>query len=108
MSIFSSIATGLSKAENFLLSVFTKTEQVEDLFVSLAPQTKAAILATAYDVFNAASSAEAAAAAAATGNIPAAFTLSQTTLELVKAVIADGKADASVIATDLKALGISI
>lgn len=108
MSLFSSIATGLSKAANFLITVFTKTKQVEDMFVSLAPATKAAILATAYDVLSAVTTGAEAATAASTGNIPSAFTLSETTLTLIKSVITDAKTDASVIAADLKALGVTV
>lgn len=108
MSIFTAIGTGLSKATHFLLAVFTKTKQVEDLFVSLAPATKAAILATFYDVAKTVTAATGAAGAAATGDIPAAFALSETTLTLIKAVIADAKTDASVIAADLKSLGVLV
>lgn len=108
MSIFTEIGTGLSKAANFLITVFTKTKQVEDAFVALAPATKAAILATAYDVLKTATAAAGAAGAAATGNLPAAFTLSETTLTLIESVIADAKTDASVIAGDLKTLGVIV
>lgn len=106
MSIFTSIATGFSKAASFLITIFTKTKQVEDVLVSLAPQTKAAILATFYDVSKTVMAAEGAAGAAASGDIPTAFTLSETTLMLIKSVITDAKNDASIIAADLKALGV--
>ena len=106
MSIFTSIGEGISKATSFLVNVFTKTKEVVDLFASLAPATKAAMLATFYDIATAVASGTAAAGAAETGNIPTAFTLSETTLGLIKAVVADAKKDASVIATDLKALGV--
>ena len=106
MSIFTSIGEGISKATSFLVNVFTKTKEVVDLFTSLAPATKAAILATFYDVMKTVTSGTAAGVAAASGNIPAAVTLSETTLGLIGAVVADAKNDASVIATDLKALGV--
>ena len=108
MSIFTSIGEGISKATSFLVNVFTKTKEVVDLFTSLAPATKAAILATFYDVMKTVTAATAAAGAAESGNIPSAFTLSETTLGLIKAIVADAKADASVIATDLKALGVIV
>ena len=108
MSIFTSIGEGISKATSFLVNVFTKTKEVVDLFASLAPATKAAMLATFYDIATAVASGTAAAGAAETGNIPTAFTLSETTLGLIKAVVADAKKDASVIAADLKALGVII
>ena len=108
MSIFTSIGEGVSKATSFLVNVFTKTKEVIDLFTSLAPATKAAILATFYDVMKTVTSAIAAAGAAESGNIPSAFTLSETTLGLIKAIVADAKTDASVIAADLKALGVIV
>jgi len=108
MSIFTSIGAGISKSISFLVNVFTKTKEVEDLFVSLAPATKAAMLATFYDVTKTVTSALAAAGAAETGNIPTTITLSETTLGLLKSVVADAKTDASVIAVDLKALGVIV
>lgn len=106
MSIFSSIATGLSKATNFLLAVFTKTDQVVKTFESLTPQVKAAMLATFYDVTKTLTSGAAAAGAASTGNIPSAFTLSETTLTLLEQVKSDVVADVADIKADLTALGI--
>jgi PPE-repeat protein len=108
MSIFTSIGAGISKSISFLVNVFTKTKEVEDMFVALAPATKAAILATFYDVSKTVAAASAAAGAAEVGNVPLAITLSETTLSLIKAVVADAKKDASVIANDLKALGVII
>jgi hypothetical protein len=108
MSIFTSIGEGISKATSFLVNVFTKTKEVVDLFASLAPATKAAMLATFYDVTTAVAAGMAAAGAAETGNVSAAFTLSETTIGLIKAVVADAKKDASVIANDLKSLAIIV
>lgn len=106
MSIFSNIAAGLTKADNFLLNVFTKTEQVKTTFAQLAPATQAAILATFYDTVKTVTAATGAATAASEGNVPLAITLGAQTLALVKVVIADGKTDGSVFAADLKALGL--
>jgi hypothetical protein len=50
----------------------------------------------------------AAAGAAESGNIPSAFTLSETTLGLIKTVVADAKKDGTVIAADFKALAIIV
>lgn len=108
MSFLSSIENGLTKAENFLVSVLTKTKAVEDTLVSLAPATQAAILATFYDVAKTISSAESVVATAASGNIPGAFVLSAQTLALVKGVVADAETDGSVAKTDLAALGIAL
>ena len=89
MSIFTSIGAGISKSISFLVNVFTKMDEVNKTFVALAPATKAAMLATFYDVTTATTSALAAAGAAESGNIPSAFTLSETTLGLIKTVVAD-------------------
>jgi hypothetical protein len=105
MSIFTSIGAGISKSISFLVNVFTKIDEVDKAFVSFAPATKAAILATFYDVSTAVAAGTAAATAAESGNIPSAVTLSETTIGLVKSVVAAAKVDASVIAADLKILG---
>jgi hypothetical protein len=107
-SIFTSIGAGISKATSFLVNVFSKVDEVDKTLVALAPATKAAILATFYDVAKTVTSATAAAGAAELGNIPSAFTLSETTLGLIETVVADAKTDGSVIAADFKALAIII
>lgn len=106
MSFLSTVAAGLTKAENFLINVFTKVSDVDKTLTSLAPATKAAMLATFYDVATTIATGAGAAEAAATGNMPLAITLSQQTLALVQGVVADAKTDGSVIVADLKALGI--
>ena len=106
MSIFTSIGEGVAKSISFIVNVFSKVDEVDKMLASLAPATKAAMLATFYDVTTATTSALAAAGAAESGNIPSAFTLSETTLGLIKTVVADAKKDGTVIATDLKALGV--
>lgn len=107
MSIFTTIASGLSKAENFLINIFTKGSAIAAAISKLSPAVLAAMLATFYDVVKAAQAATAAATSAAAGDIPVAFTMSQTTLALIKQVVTDGENDASLIAADLKALGIA-
>ncbi len=106
MSLFSEVATGLSKAASFIVEVFTKGDQVVKTFESLSPQTKAAMLATFYDVTTTLTTGAEAAGAAASGNIPTAFTLSETTLTLLESVKSDLETDGSVVLADLKALGI--
>ena len=100
------IVTGASKVVIFLIAVFTKTSAVTQQLSKLSPAVIAALLATFYDVVQAAQSAEAAIATGATGNIPSAYTLSETTLGLVKNVVAEAKADEALIVADLKSLGI--
>ena len=50
MSIFTSIGAGISKAISFIVTVFSKADEVKKLLDSLAPATVAAMLATFYDV----------------------------------------------------------
>jgi hypothetical protein len=108
MSIFTSIGAGISKAISFIVTVFSKADEVKKLLDSLAPATVAAMLATFYDVTKTLASAAAVVGDVETGSISAAFTLSETTLGLVKSVVADAKTDGSVIAADLKALGVIV
>lgn len=108
MSIFTKIASGLGKFENFILALFTKEQAVVDAFTKLEPQTKAAILATFYDVTKAVAGVGAEVGAIATGNLTLAAALSPQTFTLIQGVVTDAKNDASVAASDLKALGIAI
>jgi hypothetical protein len=107
MSIFTSIISGISKAENFLLNVFTKTNAVIATVTKLQPSVLAAMMATFYDVMKTAQAGAGAATAASSGNVLGAITLSNTTLALLQQVLADGATDTSLIAADLKALGIA-
>ncbi len=106
MSFFGDIISGLTKAETFLVKVFTKTSDVDATFQKLAPATKAAILATFYDAGQVVTSTAADAVAISTGNIPAAIQLSAQTWALIQGVFADAKNDASIVKQDLIALGI--
>ena len=108
MSIFTSIGEGVAKSISFIVNVFSKVDEVDKILASLAPATKAAMLSTFYDVSTTVGSATAAATAAESGNIPSAFTLSETTLGLIKTVVADAKKDGTVIAADFKALAIIV
>jgi hypothetical protein len=108
MSVFTKVFSGLGKFENFIVNIFTKEQQVQQTLVALATPTKAALMATFYDVVKAVQAGEGAVAAGMSGNIPAAITLSVQTIALVKGVIEDAKTDASVAHTDLTALGISV
>ena len=96
----------LGKAVQFLITVFTKTSTVTAKLSKLTPGVLAAMLAVFYDVVKTAQTADAAVAAAQAGNIPSTFTLSETTLGLVKNVITDAKAAEQLVVADLKELGI--
>lgn len=110
MSVFSSIISGLSKAENFLVSVLTKTTAVATVLASISPKTLSAILALFYDVMKAVTAGSAAFADLTSGNIAGAGTiiLSPTTIALLTAIEGDIKNVDAVVIADLKALGIAI
>jgi hypothetical protein len=109
MSILSKVAgvieTGISTSIKFITTVFSKTAEVDKILVGLAPQTKAALLATFYDVVKTGVSAEGVVQDASVGNFTGAVTLSSTTVTLVKDVWSDLKTDESVAKADLTALG---
>lgn len=107
MSIFSSIISGLSKAENFLISMFTKGSTIAAMVAKLSPNVLAAILALFYDVMKTLLSAETAVKDATTGDIMGAITVSQTTWALLQQVKSDFIAGEKVIVSDIEQLGIA-
>lgn len=106
MSIFSDIVAAGKKIEDVLTDIVTFGNKLKAVYQALSGPTLAAASAVFYDVMKTAISAEAVATDVQTGNIGGAFTLSATTLGLVKQVVADVKAGEGQIVTDLKALGI--
>lgn len=114
MSFLSSITSGLSKAENFLINIFTKTAQVVSVVQKVGPSTLAAILAVFYDVSKLLIS-EAANVATATGDAKALnfsgalkdiFT--PQTQTLLTNLVADFEAAETQVVTDFHELGISL
>lgn len=108
MSIFTDIEADGQKVGKFLQNLVTGAAALQREFGQLEPATLAAVSAVFYDVVKAEAAGTAAAGAAEAGNIPAAFTLSETTLALVRQVIADVKAGKSVFVSDFKALNIKL
>ena len=106
MSIFSSIITGLTNAEKFLINVFTKASTYATILSKLTPNMIAAVTAVFYDCIKTAISAESVAADAASGNIQGAITLSATTVTLVEQVIVDFKAGEASVVAAFKALNL--
>ncbi|WP_297846270.1 hypothetical protein [Pseudomonas sp.] len=104
MSIVSTIKTDLTKAFAFLSVILTKTSAVDATFTKLAPQTKAAILATFYDASKTIGSAAGAVEDAVQGNIPGAITLSEATVAMTQTVITDFKGDLTVLGNIVTAL----
>lgn len=103
-----SVVTALTKAEQFLLRVLTGTNKVISTLSKVSGPTLAALLAVFYDALKTLAAAESAAASVETGNPLSTVQLSATTLALLQNVIADSKTAGSVIADDLKALGITL
>ena len=106
MSILTDIKNDVDKGVSFVEKVFSKVEEVDQIWLKLEPATKAAVLATFYDVGKAAVSAEAVVGDALAGNFTGAVTLTPTTIQLVKNVVTDVKADVAVAKNDLTELGI--
>lgn len=108
MNLISEIEAAGAKVETFLESVVSGASKLKKLYNGLSGPVLAASLAVFYDVVKAVSSAEAAATAAASGNVPGAITLSETTVGLIKQVITDFKSGEKTIVTDFEALGIKL
>lgn len=108
MSIFTEIESVGEKIGSFLQHVASGEKQLQSVYAKLSGPTLAAVAAVFYDVAKSVASAEGAAAAASTGNIPAAFALSETTLGLVKQVVTDAKDGGKTIVADLAALNIKL
>lgn len=108
MSIFTEIESVGEKIGSFLQHVASGAKQLQSVYANLSGPTIAAVAAVFYDIAKSIAAGESAAAAASTGNIPAAFALSETTLGLVKQVIADAKNGEKTIVADLAALNIKL
>ncbi len=108
MSIFSDIAKVGVKIEDFLGFVSEGAKKLQAIYSALSGPTLAAGAAVFYDVVKAVASGESAASAAASGNVVQAVTLSETTLSLVKTVVADFKAGEKTVVSDFEALGIKL
>jgi hypothetical protein len=100
-NIFADIENFASKAAGFLMTVFTKTQQVANVLTKIGPVTLAAILAVFYDVVNFALTES---NDLKTGNINDMF--SDNTKSLLAKIVADFKAMDSTVVSDLEALGI--
>jgi UTP:GlnB (protein PII) uridylyltransferase len=108
MSVFTDVVAEGQKIEHFLQNLVTGGVALQAEYGKLEPATLAAVSAVFYDVAKTVAAGTAAAGAAEAGNIPSAFTLSETTLGLVKQVVADVKAGKQVFVADFKALNITL
>lgn len=108
MSVLSDIEAAGTKIESFLKSIVTGAKTLQTIWGALSGPTLAAGAAVFYDTVKAFNEVEATASAAATGNIPVAITLSETTVSLVKTVVADAKSGVKTIVADFDALNIKL
>lgn len=107
-NIFTDIVSAGQKIENFLQNIVNGAKTLQAVYSKLSGPTLAAVAAVFYDVSKTVAAGTAAAGAAESGNIPSAFTLSETTLGLVKQVVADAKAGEKTIVADFEALNIKL
>ena len=108
MSVFSDIEAAGKKIGEVLTEIVTFGSKVRSAYAALSGPTLAATSAVFYDVVKCISAAEAAAANAEAGNFAATITLSETTIGLVRQIIADAKAGEASIVADVKALNLKI
>jgi hypothetical protein len=108
MSLISEIEAAGTKVETFLESIVNGASKLKKLYAALSGPVLAASMAVFYDVVKVVGSAEAAAGSAAAGNVPAAITLSETTVGLIKQVVTDFKAGEKTVVADFEALGIKL
>jgi len=108
MSILTDIEKAGSKIGDFLKYLVTGAKKLQTIYGALSGPVIAASMAVFYDVVKVVSSAEAAAAATASGNAPLTVTLSETTIGLVKQVVADFKSGEKTIVADFEALNIKL
>jgi hypothetical protein len=106
MSLWTDIEAAGEKVEGWLTAIGTGAKKLQAIYNTLSGPTLAAVAAVFYDVVKAVAAGTEAATDAATGNTPAAFVLSETTLTLVKQVVADAKAGEKTVVADWEALGL--
>ena len=108
MSLWTDITNAGKKIADFLTDIVSGVAKLQKLYSTLSGPTLAAVAAVFYDVVKTVAASESAASAAATGNVMGAITFSETTVSLVKQVVADAKAGEKVIVADFEALGIKL
>jgi hypothetical protein len=108
MNLISEIEAAGTKVETFLQSIVSGASKLKKLYAALSGPVLAASMAVFYDTVKAFAGAEAAATAAASGNVPAAITLSETTVGLIKQVVTDFKSGEKTVVADFEALGIKL
>ena len=106
MSFISDVESLGVKIEDFLKVVVNGANTLQKTWGTLSGPTLAAVAAIFHDVITTVSTAESVAADASTGNVLGAITLSETTIGLVKQLVADAKAGEKQIVADFDALGL--
>lgn len=108
MSILTEVESIGAKIEGFLKTVVSGAATLQRIWGNLSGPTLAACAAVFYDVVKTATAAESAGTDAASGNVLGAISLSETTVGLVKQLVADAKAGEKQIVADFEALGIKL
>jgi hypothetical protein len=108
MSLWTDITGAGEKIETFLTDLQSGATKLKAVYAALSSATLPAIAAVFYDVVKTVAAATAAGTAAESGNFTGAITLSETTITLVKQVVADFKAGEKAVVADFDALGIKI
>jgi hypothetical protein len=108
MSFLSTLETAGTKIGTFLNDIVNGAKSIQKIYGALSGPVIAASMAVFYDVVKTVAAAQAAAASASTGNIPVAITLSETTIGLVKTVVADFLSGEKTVVADFEALNIKL
>jgi methionine synthase I (cobalamin-dependent) len=108
MSFLQELEADGQKVETFLENIITGGQKLVAAFKTVSAPTAAVVTSLINDVVKVVSSGEAAAESAASGNVPAAITLSQTTITGIKQLISDAKAGEQQAIADLAAFGIKL
>lgn len=107
-TFFGDLVAAGKKVEDFLTTVVKGAKTLGAIWGSLSGPVLAAASAVFYDVIKTLAAAESAAAAAQSGDVVGTIKLSETTIGLVKQVLADFKGGESLIIADFKTLGIKL
>ncbi len=108
MSILTEVEHIGSTVAKFLQSIVTGASTLQKIWSALSGPTLAAAAAVFYDVVKTATAAESAASAVSTGNFTGAVTLSETTIGLIKQIVADAIKGEKTVVADFEALGIKL
>ena len=108
MSFLSTLETAGTKIGTFLNDIVNGAKSIQKVYGALSGPVIAASMAVFYDVVKTVAAAQKAAAAASTGDVSLTITLSETTIGLVKTVVADFLSGEKTVVADFEALNIKL